>query len=127
MKIRATFDQTPPTAERLQRCEKEMHHPDVSPAARNLALAHYIERLIDHGVITDYTEAARMLGVSQPRVTHLMSLLLLAPQIQERILIGGLCPTGKTLRQLGRCGDWSTQSRVSTETSVTVTPREIAT
>ncbi len=50
--------------------------PAPSPAARNLALAHHIERLIDRGVIVDYTQAARMLGVSQPRMTHLMGLLL---------------------------------------------------
>ena len=50
---------------------------DVSPAARNLALAHYLSRLIDQGILSDYAQAAQALGVSQPRVTHLMSLLLL--------------------------------------------------
>src|SRR5450432_4062607 len=32
--------------------------------ARMLALAHYIDRLIDGGVIADYAEAAEKLGVS---------------------------------------------------------------
>ena len=40
--------------------------PAPSAAARNLALAHDIERLINHGVIVDYTDAARMLGVLTP-------------------------------------------------------------
>lgn len=29
-----------------------------SPAARNLALAHHIDRLVERGVIADYTRAA---------------------------------------------------------------------
>ncbi len=46
---------------------------NISPAARNLALAHHIERLVDRGLIPDYSAAAYMLGVSQPRMTMLMS------------------------------------------------------
>ena len=33
-----------------------------------------------------------MLGVSQPRMSHLMGLLLLAPAVQEAILFGALAP-----------------------------------
>ena len=71
------------------------HHPPSpppSPAAQNLAMAHHIHRLIERAVITDYTQAARMLGVSQPRMTHVMGLLLLAPSIQEAILLGEVKP-----------------------------------
>lgn len=81
-----------------------------SPAARNLALAHHIQRLIDRGVIDDYTQTARMLGVSQPRMTHLMGLLLLAPAIQEAILLGKIAPTDKELRELSRVASWETQA-----------------
>ena len=83
--------------------------PAPSPAARNLALAHHIERLINRGVIADYTQAARMLGVSQPRMTHLMGLLLLAPAIQEAILLGELAPKDKELRELARLAEWDAQ------------------
>ena len=81
----------------------------VSPAARNLALAHYVARLIDQGLLADFTAAARALGVSQVRMTHLMSLLLLAPQVQEAILAGTISPGDKQLRELARVADWSEQ------------------
>ena len=83
--------------------------PAPSAAARNLALAYHIERLIDRGVIVDYTQAARMLGVSQPRMTHLMGLLLLAPVIQEAILVGEMAPKDKELRRLARVAVWRDQ------------------
>ncbi|MEO6596083.1 MAG: hypothetical protein ABIP94_15145, partial [Planctomycetota bacterium] len=83
--------------------------PSVSPAARNLALAHRLAQMIEQGLIEDYTAAARLLGLSQVRVTHLMSLLLLAPQIQEAILAGTIDPGDKQLRELARLADWAQQ------------------
>jgi hypothetical protein len=83
----------------------------VTPAARNLALAHYLQRMIERGLIRDYTDAARMLAVSQPRITHLMSLLLLSPTIQEEILLGRLAPGDKELRRMALVADWSDQER----------------
>ena len=80
-----------------------------SPAAKNLALAHHLERLIERGVIADYTEAARRLHVSQPRMTHLMGLVLLAPRIQEAILLGKVAPKDKDLRDLARIAEWQAQ------------------
>ena len=50
-----------------------------------------------------------MLGVSQPRVSHLMGLVLLAPKIQETILLGRLAPKDKELRELARVAEWRTQ------------------
>ena len=82
---------------------------DVSPAARNLALAHRLAELIDQGLIPDYTGAARLLGVSQPRLTHLMSLTLLAPEIQAAILAGTIAPGDKQLRELARIAEWPAQ------------------
>ena len=82
---------------------------DVAPAARNLALAHRLGQMIDSGLIADYTAAARLLNVSQPRLTHLMGLLLLAPQIQEGILFGTVKLGDKQLRQLARIAGWPEQ------------------
>ena len=81
----------------------------ASPAARNLALAHRLANLIDQGLVADYTAAVRLLGVSQPRLTHLMGLLLLAPQIQEAILAGTIAPGDKALRRLARVAEWREQ------------------
>jgi hypothetical protein len=115
MRLTSTFDSSgsKPTEKRarLRRApERDAATDEPSPAARNLALAHHLQRLIDRGVIKDYSQAARMLGVSQVRITHLMSLLLLAPQTQAAILAGTIAPGDKQLRQLARIADWSKQA-----------------
>lgn len=51
-----------------------------------LALAHKIEDTIDRGVVRDRAEVARRLGLTRARLTQLMDLTLLAPDIQEQIL-----------------------------------------
>ena len=85
--------------------------PQTTPAARNLALAQYLQRMIERGLISDSTQAARMLSVSQPRITHLMGLLLLSPAIQEEILLGRIAPSDKELRRMARVADWAEQPR----------------
>ena len=111
MKLRAKFEPAgaaPPS--KAKAVDKT-----VSSAARNLALACKIDGLIEQGLIADYSAAARLLGVSQPRLTHLMSLRLLAPTIQEAILAGTVAPGDKQLRRLARIAVWSEQ--LSTMTS----------
>jgi predicted XRE-type DNA-binding protein len=51
-----------------------------------LALAHKIQQAIDRGAVRDRAEVARRLGLTRARVTQLMDLMLLAPDIQELIL-----------------------------------------
>lgn len=51
-----------------------------------MALAHHLERLVVTGVVKDYAELARLGQVSRARITQIMNLLLLAPDIQEEIL-----------------------------------------
>ncbi len=43
----------------------------VSRAARMLALAHYVERLVDQGAVKSYADAARQLGVSRARMSQI--------------------------------------------------------
>ncbi len=116
MKLRASFDRRPvppPRPEPAPETVQPQTGPRVTPAARNLALAHYLERMIDRGMIADYAQAARMLGVSQPRVTHLMSLLLLSPTIQEEVLMGRIAPGDKELRRMARVAEWRQQDSQS--------------
>ncbi|MHB1843264.1 MAG: hypothetical protein ACYCWW_00335 [Deltaproteobacteria bacterium] len=54
--------------------------------ARQLALAHALQRRVDAGEFADYASMARALGFTRARVTQLMDLLLLAPDIQAEIL-----------------------------------------
>lgn len=51
---------------------------------RLLALAIRFDRLIQEGQVKDYAEIARL--VSRARVTQIMNLLMLAPEIQEKLL-----------------------------------------
>jgi len=66
--------------------------PDTTPEgtiprmARLMALALRFDRLIKAGEITDQADLARMGNVSRARVTQIMNLLQLAPEIQEAIL-----------------------------------------
>ena len=110
MKITATFEAVPPRKE-----PTPASTPRSGSAARNLALAHKLADLIERGLIADYTAAARLLNVSQPRLTHLLSLTLLAPQIQEGLLFGTAKLGDKHLRQLARIADWKSQLECSHE------------
>jgi len=51
-----------------------------------MALAQHFENLIEGGHITDYADLARLGGVTRARMTQIMSLLNLAPDIIEDIL-----------------------------------------
>lgn len=58
--------------------------------ARRLALAHYIDRLIDVGQLRNYAQAAAVLGITRARMSQLMDLVLLPPDVQEGVLLGVL-------------------------------------
>ena len=62
--------------------------PPATRLARQLALAHKIERLVEAGTLKDYAEAAALLGISRARMSQVMDLLGLAPAEKERILLG---------------------------------------
>ncbi len=72
--------------------------PQATRIARMLALAHYVERQIEASAIKDYAEAARRLGVSRARISQVMNLLGVAPQIQDLILMGKWAGSERTLR-----------------------------
>lgn len=53
---------------------------------RLMALAIRFDQLIRDGVVEDYADLARLGGVTRARITQIMSLLNLAPDIQEKLL-----------------------------------------
>ena len=81
----------------------------VSRVARMLALAHHIERQVEAGEIGSYADAARALGLTRARVTQLMNLTLLSPEIQGRLLAAELKTTERDLRPVVREPDWKEQ------------------
>jgi len=52
-----------------------------------MALAIHLQRLIDDEVVHDCAEIARLAGLTRARVSQIMNLNLLAPTIQEDILL----------------------------------------
>ena len=74
---------------------KELHPGEAAPTpapgrvprvSRLMALAIRFDRLIREGVVADQAEIARLGRVTRARITQIMNLLLLAPDIQEAIL-----------------------------------------
>ena len=81
-----------------------------------LVLAHRMKEQIERGELRDLADAARRLGWTPARVTQVANLLLLAPQIQEDILLaknvrGRDRVTERSLRPLLQCGSWAEQRR----------------
>lgn len=73
--------------------------PGVSRAARMLALAYHVERLIEDGRLRDYAHAAQLLGITRARMTQVMNLLFLPVSDQEAVLLGRSTTTERQLRR----------------------------
>ncbi len=58
----------------------------VPRIARLMALAIRCEQLLRSGAVPDASALARLAHVCQPRMTQILNLTLLAPDIQERLL-----------------------------------------
>jgi hypothetical protein len=90
----------------------------VPRVSRLLALAHRLERLVRTGVVKDYAEAARLGHVTRARVSQIMSLLYLAPDIQETILYLPRIERGRDpvvlheLLPITAAADWAKQRRL---------------
>ena len=54
--------------------------------SRILALAHHFQNLLDTGVVRTQMELAELTKLTTARITQIMNLLVLAPDIQEEIL-----------------------------------------
>ena len=89
--------------------------PGPCRVARLLSLAHHIEAQIESGELADYAQASRSLGLTRARLTQVMNLLLLAPEIQERILTGDLRATDRSLRRVVGEPGWKLQAALSVE------------
>jgi DNA invertase Pin-like site-specific DNA recombinase len=58
--------------------------------ARLLALALQMEQMIQEGAVKNYSQLAQLGHISRARISQIMNLLQLAPDIQEEILSGSL-------------------------------------
>ncbi|MFM2151923.1 MAG: hypothetical protein RL199_358 [Pseudomonadota bacterium] len=94
--------------------------PTRRPAkvAQLLALAHHLEHGLRTGALADQASIARALGFSRARITQLLDLTLLAPDIQVAVLrmeaVDGVEPMAeRELRAIGREASWATQRTLS--------------
>ena len=89
---------------RRGRRTKAVSAPDIAPTAlpnrvprvaRLMALAIHFDGMLRKGVVADQSELAHICEVTQPRITQIMNLLHLAPDIQERLLFLPRVESGK--------------------------------
>jgi hypothetical protein len=80
-----------------------------------MALAIRFDRLLQDGVVVNQSELARLAHVTQPRMTQILNLLHLAPDIQEEILhlpsvmAGRDSITERDMRPICACAKWREQ------------------
>jgi len=76
--------------------------PDRIPrVARQLALAHEIERRIRARELHDLAHAAQSFGLTRARITQIVNLTLLAPAVQAEILAMPPVTTGHLAEDAG--------------------------
>lgn len=78
---------------------------------RLMALAIKFQEMVDRGEVRDYADLARLGYVSRARLTQIMNLLLLAPDIQADILTAE-CKNKikeRVLRRLTQIPEWGPQ------------------
>jgi hypothetical protein len=86
--------------------------------ARLMALAIRCEKLIREGVVADQSELARFGQITTARMTQIMSLLNLAPDLQEQILLLPRTERGRDpvreadIRPIATTLDWRKQRRM---------------
>ena len=88
--------------------------PRIPRIARLMALAIKFQDMIDCGEVRDYADIARLGYVTRARITQIMNLLNLAPDIQERILLPNspkAIPCERYLRRIVSLLYWPEQRR----------------
>ena len=81
--------------------------------ARLMALAIKFQAMVDRGEVRDFADLSRLGLVTRARLTQIMNLLLLAPEIQEGLLFAEdsrlKAPTERQLRAVAAEVLWSKQ------------------
>ncbi len=91
---------------------------NIPRVAKLLALAIRFERLVKRGDIQDYADLARLGYVTRARITQIMNLLNLAPDIQEEILFLPNTTKGrdpileKDMRPVAAVPHWNRQRKI---------------
>jgi len=90
----------------------------IPRVSRLMALALRLERLVKDGEVADYADLAKLGHVTRARVTQIMNLLNLAPDIQEEILFLPRTERGRDpirermVRPIAAVMDWRKQRKM---------------
>lgn len=101
----------------------------VPRISKLMSLAIRFDGLIREGKVRDQSEISQLSHVTQPRVTQLMNLNHLAPDIQEQLLFLPRVTAGrdpiheKTLRPIVAVSDWAKQRRMWAQLCPARTPQ----
>ena len=74
------------TRGRPDSASRQRSRPQIPRITRLMALAIKFQDMVDRGDVRDYADLARLGYVSRARLTQIMNLLLLAPEIQENLI-----------------------------------------
>lgn len=101
---------------------------NIPRVTRLMALAIKLDRLVAQGEVIDYADLARLGHVTRARITQIMSLLLLAPDIQEAVLFLPRTLKGRDriqerdLRPIAVVPQWNRQRKMWNKLSTEITP-----
>jgi len=89
-------------------------NPRIPRITRLMALAIKFQGMVDNKEVHDYADLARLGYVTRARITQIMNLLLLAPDIQEHLLsLPSSVPVRERhLRAIVAIVDWLEQRRL---------------
>lgn len=103
--------------ERIECDEPELPGP-LPRVTRLMALSIRFDELLRSGKVRDQAHLAEIGGVSEPRISQILALSQLAPEIQESLLFlprvtqGKSAITEKRLRPLVKIDDWNEQRKL---------------
>lgn len=81
-----------------------------SRLCQSLILAHQVNNMLNTGELQGFRQISQWFGFSPARLSQILNLLLLSPQIQEKILFSkDLEITENAIRQIALIPDWEEQ------------------
>jgi len=114
--LRHEFDVDLKQVRPLNKWHKEIEIEKEPKIRKSLILAYQLQKLLDEDKVTSLKQASEWLNISQSRLNHMLTLLLLSPTIQTEILNGDnkvmdLIPEYK-IRSLASHFDWNEQASI---------------
>lgn len=98
---------------RADRQPSEPEPPRISRLARLIALAIKFEDMVERGEVQDFADLARLGYVTRARITQIMNLLNLAPDLQQALLEDAeLALSERDLRPITTVVSWKEQRRL---------------